>query len=87
MDVSRDDVKKVFLDLLSGRTTRDGADRWAYAVMQAAEANDLSFVPPSDQDRIWEGVMYLYGIDLQDEPGQYLYSDDDIREAMLKLGR
>ncbi len=84
MEVSCDDVKKVFLALINGDISRESADRWAYEITQASERKELIFAPPNDQDRIWEGVMYLYGVDLQEEPGQYLFSEEDIREAMLK---
>jgi len=52
--------------------------------MQTFEEKSLTFVPPNDRECIWDGVMYLYGIDLQEQPGQYMYSEEDIREAMLK---
>lgn len=84
MQVSRNDVKKVFQDLLDNCISREAADRWAHSVMQAFEEKRLTFVPSSDQERIWNGVMYLYGNDLQEQPSQYMYSDEDIRVAMLK---
>ena len=84
MQLCLDDVRKVFLDLLDARISRDNADRWAYSVMQAREIDGVVFVPPGDAERIWDGVMHLIGIDLQDSPGQYLYSDESIRDFMLK---
>jgi hypothetical protein len=38
--------------------------------------------PVNAKDRIWEGVMYLYGIDTMEAPEQYLHTEDDIRSAM-----
>ena len=80
-------VHHVFQALLDGRMTRDAADRWAYGVLQESEAGSLTFSPVAAKDRIWEGVMYLYGIDIMDAPGQYLHTEEDIRLAMVeKLG-
>ncbi len=78
MDVSLDTIRKMFIDLLAGHITRDEADRWAYQAMQADELRELVFVPRTDQDRIWKGIMYLYGIDITVESNQYLVDREDI---------
>ncbi len=57
-------VRDVFRDVLAGRMTREAADRWANALVQQSEAGALSFVPESEKKRIWDGIMYLYGVDL-----------------------
>jgi hypothetical protein len=31
--------------------------------------------PVNAKDRIWEGVMYLYGIDTMEAPEQYLHTE------------
>jgi hypothetical protein len=82
VEIDLEAVRRVFCDVLGGRMTREAADRWAYGVMQLYEAGSLTFSPVNDEDRIWEGVMYLYGIDLMDAPGQYLHTEEDIRSAM-----
>lgn len=88
MEVTLDAVRSVFLDVLEGRMTREAADRWAYSVVSASDSGTLSFVPPEEKRRIWEGVMYLYGVDMMEAPGEYLHTEEDIREAMeKKVGR
>jgi hypothetical protein len=82
MEISVINICQIFRDLLSGRISREQADRWAYSVIQNEESGILTFSPPSDRQRIWAGVMYLYGVDLLVSPGVYLHSDDDIREEM-----
>jgi hypothetical protein len=85
--IDLEEVRRVFCDVLDGRMTREAADRWAYGVMQQSEAGSLTFSPMNAKDRIWEAVMFLYGIDTMEAPGQYLHTDEDIRSAMLsKLG-
>lgn len=87
MELNIDAVRNVFRDVLEGRMTREAADRWAYAVVRASELGDLSFVPPDEEDRIWSGVMYLYGIDIMEPPGEYLHTVEDIQSAMrAKVG-
>jgi hypothetical protein len=78
-------VRQVFMDLLSGRLSREQADRWAHAVVQKAENDLLVFCPPGDRQRIWAGVMYLYGVDSRETPDVYLHSDEDIRAAMARI--
>jgi hypothetical protein len=87
MEVDLQTVRRVFEDVLAGRITREQADRWAYTVVQQEEAGTLVYSPAADKERIWSGVMYLYGVDILESPGEYLHSDDDIRTAMKeKLG-
>lgn len=87
MEVNLNDVKKVFLDVLEGRMTREAADCWAYSVVKESESGVLTFEPPEEKTRIWDGVMYLYGIDIMDAPGEYLHTEEDIRAAMkAKIG-
>lgn len=82
MEVTLEEVRSVFVDVLDGRMTREAADRWAYSTVRASESGTLTFVPADEKGRIWDGVMYLYGIDTKEAPGEYLHTEDDIRIAM-----
>jgi hypothetical protein len=88
MHIDLQTVCQVFLDVLNGAMSREQADRWAFAVVvQEEEAGVVTHSPPLERERIWAGVMYLYGVDTMKAPGEYLHSDDDIRAAMnAKLG-
>ncbi|MCL2635410.1 MAG: hypothetical protein FWD50_02115 [Betaproteobacteria bacterium] len=87
MEIDLESVRGVFREVLAGRMTREAADRWAYGLVQQSETDSLSFVPESEKKRIWEGIMYLYGVDSMEEPGEYLHTDEDIRVAMqAKVG-
>jgi hypothetical protein len=83
MEVDLQAVRRVFEDVLSGRMLREQADRWAHAVVQEEETGVVVFSPPRERERIWAGVMYLYGIDTMTAPNAYLHTDDDIREGMM----
>ena len=87
MHIDLQTVRRVFDDVLSGSMSREQADRWAFAVVLQEEAGVATYSPAHERDRIWAGVMYLYGIDTMKAPGDYLHSDTDIRAAMItKLG-
>lgn len=87
MHVDLQTVCRVFENVLNGSMSREQADRWAYAVLQEEETGIVTYSPPLERDRIWAGVMYLYGVDTMKAPGEYLHSDSDISEAMnAKLG-
>src|SRR5882762_8694957 len=81
MHIDLQTVCRVFEDVLNGSMSREQADRWAYAVVQEEETGIVTY-SPHERERIWAGVMYLYGVDTMKAPGQYLHSDDDISEAM-----
>jgi hypothetical protein len=83
MEVDLQAVRRVFKDVLNGRMSREQADRWAYAVVREEETGVVTYSPPRERERIWAGVMYLYGIDTMKSPNAYLHSNDDIREAMM----
>ena len=85
MEVDLQAVLRVFEDLLNGSMLREQADRWAYAVVQEEETGVVTYSPPSERERIWAGVMYLYGINTMTAPNEYLHSNDDIREAMMAI--
>ena len=87
MHVDLQTVCRVFENVLNGSMSREQADRWAYAVVQEEETGIVTYSPLHERDRIWAGVMYLYGVDTMKAQGEYLHSDSDISEAMnAKLG-
>ena len=83
MEVDLQAVRRVFEDVLNGRMLREQADRWARAVVHEEETGVVTYSPPRERERIWAGVMYLYGIDTMTAPNAYLHTDDDIRKGMI----
>ena len=82
MHVDLETVRRVFEGVLSGSISREQADRWAYAVVLQEETGVMTYSPARERERIWAGVMYLYGVDTMKAPGEYLHSDNDISAAM-----
>ena len=85
MEVDLQAVCRVFEDVLNGSMLREQADRWAYAVVREEETGVVTYSPSSERERIWAGVMYLYGINTMKAPNEHLHSNDDIREAMMAI--
>src|ERR1700754_883487 len=86
MEIDLRSVRRVFEAVLGGRISREQADRWAHAVIREEETGVVSFAPLRERERIWAGVMYLYGIDAMSAPHAYLHSSDDIEAMMVSLG-
>ena len=76
-----DDIKDKFSELISGNISREDADRWAYEKIMAFDTGSLEFLPACDEEFLWSAIQYLYGIDLQDSPGEYIHSLEDIQRA------
>jgi hypothetical protein len=83
MEVDLQAVRRVFEDVLNGCMLREQADRWAHALVQEEETGVVTYAPPRERERIWAGVMYLYGIDMMTAPNAYLHTSDDIRRGMI----
>lgn len=54
-------------------------------MLQRHEAGTHRYSRLADNERIWAGVMYIYGVDTQEAPGNSLYSDSDICNAMASM--
>lgn len=85
MIVTLNDVLEVLERVVSEEMTREDADRWAFSLVQKNECEALVFSPESKRDKIWASVMFLYGIDTQEAPGEYLHSQTDLKAELFKL--
>ena len=83
MLLTSDQIDDVYSRLIAGTLSREDADRWAYVRMRACDAGELEFQPPSDEEMLWSALQYLYGIDIQHAPGDYLHSIEDIKRKKL----
>lgn len=82
VNLSMESVKQVFSELLAEKITREQADRWAYQIIKAEESKML-VIDDKEPLLVWEAVMFLYGIDLMESPGEYLHTKSDI-DVFLK---
>lgn len=85
MEISLEEVKKKFNELINETAPREKIDRWAYMLVQKDELKELKFVPAKDEKKIWEGITYLHGIDLEESPGEYLHSIQNIKDKFDEI--
>lgn len=75
-----DDLVQCVESHRNGSISREGIARVATSFRETLEATDC-------EDRIWEALLYLCGIDLQQAPGVYLHDDREMAQWMQKLKR
>jgi hypothetical protein len=44
----------------------------------------LTLIPKAERNKVWNGVLYLGGIDLIGNPDEYLFTKEDIIIAMTE---
>lgn len=79
------EVRQIFKDLIVGKIDRETADRWAYEKMRALDRGDLDFEPRDLEEQLWSSVIYLYGVDTQTSPGEYMNTVADIEKKFRSL--
>jgi len=67
-------IKYAFDELINEKKTREELSSWALQFIFAEDKNNLEYDPISDEDKIWEGLKYLTGVDLKDVDGSYFHS-------------
>ena len=88
MHITFADVAARFDAILDGSMSRGEVDNWAWKMLEAEDAGDLAILPPNDHSRVWNGLTYLFGIDMSDpEDNSYKRSDEAVRKAYLTISR
>ena len=71
--------------LIDGRISRESASDWALKLREKADKNCLEFSPREDEGILWDAILFIEGIDLQDSPGVYLHNNDDITNYISRV--
>jgi hypothetical protein len=74
MKISLNEIRKAFDSLIKEEKSREELASWAQNVQFAEDDDNLEYDPPSAEDKIWDGIEYLMGVDLRDIDGSYLHS-------------
>ncbi|MBX9743592.1 MAG: hypothetical protein K2X08_00075 [Chlamydiales bacterium] len=74
MKVLLQEIKKVFDDLAQEKMPREAIAEWAKKRQEAEDDDQLEYDPPNEEDKIWDGIEYLMGVDLKDTDGSYLHT-------------
>ncbi len=87
MQVSANDVKKIFQQLIDEKLSREEVAEWAYTRIQAYDNDELEFFPQEEESRIWETLQYFEGVDLKEDVNTYLHIKSDfVQELSEKWG-
>ena len=78
-------VTVILKNLIEKRMSREKAASWAFELREAADKNCLKYIPIESKELLWQSILFLEGIDLQDSPGCYLHNEDDILIFLHKL--
>lgn len=70
-------IRYVFNELLSGTKSREEIVEWAAFLMKLQDDNLLEYAPVTDEERIWNALVYLSGVDLKTDQSTYLHTPED----------
>ena len=79
------DVKQVFLEVLQKNISFEEASNWATEVIKKDELGELECSANDNRSTIFMGLTYLTGLDLEESPGEYLHSLENVQEKFNKL--
>lgn len=85
MEIRIEHVKVVLDELIADKLTREQASAWAFSLRELADENKLIFSPEKDEQILWESVLFIEGVDLQNEPNVYLHNNNDIRNFKERI--
>jgi hypothetical protein len=77
MKVTFDEIKKIINNLIDESMTREQISDWALLRQKAEDREDLEYEPNKEEERIWNAIIYLQGVDLKNIDGGYLHSKQD----------
>jgi len=78
--IELNEIKQAFNYLIKEQKTREELANWAQKLQHAEDNGSLQYYPPDEEDKIWDGIEYLMGVDLKDADGSYLHS----KESFIK---
>lgn len=85
MKIRIKDIKQVLRELLEDKISREEASLWAYNLRQEADDNKLIYSPEEDENIVWQSILFIEGIDLQNEPNVYLHNRKDLKDFWDKI--
>jgi hypothetical protein len=71
------EIRNAFDELLSETKTREELSHWASSLMKLQDDDLLVYEPVTDEDRIWNALVYLSGVDLKTDKATYTHAPED----------
>ncbi|MEK8022130.1 MAG: hypothetical protein VSS75_035075 [Candidatus Parabeggiatoa sp.] len=84
MQVTVDEVKTIFKQLIEESISREEAAQWALIRMQANDNDQLDLSENEDM-QIWDSILYFSCVDLKEKPDEYLHIKYDFIQEFFKI--
>ena len=87
MTVSLNDIRDVLTRLINEQISREDASNWAMKLMEVNDNDSLEYESIELEEIIWDGIMFILGIDLlvAPNPNSYLYGKVDIEDYLKDI--
>lgn len=83
--IKLEDIFNIYNEILQGKITREEAEIFADKLIDAEDNYNLIYIPKSDEKIIWDELIFISGIGMQDQKPDdniksYLYNEKDIKD-------
>ena len=85
MKITLAEIQSKFDALCREASPREDIANFAASAMRADDAGKLEMEAGSEE-KIWNAILYLSGVDLKNSPIDYLHCLDDFVQARVELG-
>jgi len=88
--ITLEEILNKYKEILEGKITREQAELFADELIKDEDDYVLLFLPKEDKEIIWDELLFLAGIGLQDREPQndiksYFHNEEDIQEQIKKI--
>jgi hypothetical protein len=84
MKLTQKDLKKKFLEIIEKKITFLDASNWASEMLNLDNIEQLEY-DDEHMSKIFSGLTFLSGVDLEQSPGLYLHSISDVEREFKNL--
>ena len=85
MEINIAEIKQVLNKILDNTMSREEASGWAYKLRQEADNNKLKYCPIEYENILWNSILFIEGVDLQNEPNVYFHNEHDIMKFLQNI--
>lgn len=88
--ITLNEILSKYEEILDGKVTREEAEAFADGLIKLEDDYSLVYVPKTDEEMIWEEVLFLSGINMQDKEPQvaiksYLHDEENIKNHIKTI--
>ena len=71
-------ITDIMSAVLAHDLSREKAADWASKAIAELENRRATYNSANDEKKVWDALVFLQGIDLQDSPNTYLHNEEDL---------